>query len=126
MSRFRPGIIYWKQNGALSRPPPCKGRVIHMPESISPYALLCASRPKPAPTLVTAYDLYSQAQQGQEHSAPPEAPAPIPTQADTTARQPPLRPLSSVPARRTHYIADIQSRHSAALRHTPMQPHPLT
>ena len=113
MSRFRPGIIYWKQNGALSRPPPWKGRVIHMPESISPYALLCASRPKPAPTLVTAYDLYSQAQQRQEQSAP-------------TARQPPLRPLSSVPARRTHYIADIHSRHSAALRHTPMQPHPLT
>lgn len=95
-----------------------------MLESISPYALLCVSRPKPVPTIVTAYDLYSQAQQRREQS--PQTPAPAAVQADMPAEPPSPRPLSTVPARRTHYIADIQSRHSAALRRTPMQNHPLT
>lgn len=102
-----------------------KGGVIRMLESISPYALLCASRPKPAPTIVTAYDLYSQAQQRREQSS--ETPAPAAAQvADAPAEPSSPRPLSTVPVRRTHYIADIQSRHSAALRRTPMQNHPLT
>ena len=96
-----------------------------MLESISPYALLCASKPKPAPTIVTAYDLYSQAQQRREQIPPPQAPAAA-AQADTPAVQSPPPLLSSVPARRTHYIAGIQSRHSAALRRAPMQNHPLT
>ena len=95
-----------------------------MLESISPYALLCASRPKPAPTIVTAYDLYSQAQQRREQS--PEMPAPAAVQADMPAEPSSPRPLSTVPVHRTHYIADIQSRHSAALRRTPMQNHLLT
>ena len=96
-----------------------------MLESISPYALLCASKPKPAPTIVTAYDLYSQAQQRREQIPPPQAPA-APAQAGTPAVHSPPLPLSSVPTRRTHYIAGIQSRHSAALRRAPMQNHPLT
>lgn len=90
-----------------------------MLESISPYALLCASKPRPAPTVVTAYDLYSQAQQRWEQ-------VPAAVQADTPAAPPPPPPPASVPARRTHYIADIQSRHSAALQRAPMQNHPLT
>ena len=96
-----------------------------MPESISPYALLCACKPKPAPTIVTAYDLYSQAQQSREQTAPPDAPTPA-VQEGASAAQPPPRPLSSVPARRTHYIADIKARHSAAIRRAPMQNPPLT
>lgn len=95
-----------------------------MIESISPYALLCASKPKPAPTVVTAYDLYSQAQQSREQAVPANAPAPAVQ--EIAAAQSPARSISSVPARRTHYIADIQSRHSAATRRTPMQSHPLT
>lgn len=95
-----------------------------MLESVSPYALLCASRPKPAHTIVTTYDLYSQAQQRREQS--PETPAPAAVQAGMPTEPSPPRPLSTVPVRRTHYIADIQSRHSAALRRAPMQNHPLT
>ena len=94
-----------------------------MPESISPYALLCACKPKPAPTVVTAYDLYSQAQRSPEPSAPPGAPAA--PQADAPAPPQPY-PRRAAPAQRTHYIADIQSRHSAALRRAPMQSRPLT
>ena len=97
-----------------------------MLESVSPYALLCASKPKPAPTIVTAYDLYSQSQQNQAQISPPQTPAPAAAQADTPAGQSTPNLPSSVPARRTHYIADIQARHSAAIRRAPMQNHPLT
>lgn len=92
-----------------------------MLQSVSPYALLCASKPKPAPTIVTPYDLYSQAQQSREQSAPPDAPLPAAVQASPAA-QPPARPPYSVPARRTHYIADIQSRHCTAARRAQNQP----
>lgn len=98
--------------------------VTRMIESISPYALLCASKPKHAPTVVTAYDLYSQAQQSREQPVPANVPAP--SAQETATALPPARPLSSVPSRRTHYIADIQSRHSAATQRTPMHSHPLT
>ena len=102
-----------------------KGRVIRMLESISPYALLCASKPKPAPTIVTAYDLYSQAQHSREQASAPEAPAPA-VRAEGSAAQSAPRPIPSMPDRRTHYIADIKARHSAAVRRAPMQNRPLT
>lgn len=98
-----------------------------MLENLSPYALLCACKPKPTPTLVTAYDLYSQAQ-----SAAKAAAAPAPS-TDTQQREEPKPAVSSpaslpfsVPNQRTHYIAGIRSRHSAAVRSAPMQPSALT
>ena len=97
-----------------------------MPESISPYALLCASKPKPAPTLVTAYDLYSQAQRRSDQTAAQSAPVPAAVQADMQIPPPAPRPHVFVPAGRTHYIADIKARHSAACRRAPMQNQPLT
>lgn len=86
-----------------------------MLQSISPYALLCASKPKPAPVIVTPYDLYSREIQRQDSPN------------DEYAAQQPAPPLPMQPAsaaRRTHYIADIQSRHSAAIRSAAVQ-HPL-
>lgn len=94
-----------------------------MLQSISPYALLCASKPKPTPTIVTAYDLYSQAQCG-EQTAVSHPPVPSPVRPAPPAVQPAQNPPAS--ARRTHYIADIKARHSAAIRRAPMQNQPLT
>ena len=86
-----------------------------MLQSISPYALLCASKPKPAPVIVTPYDLYSRESWRQERPDDESA-------AQPPAPPPPMQPTSL--ARRTHYIADIQSRHSAAIRNAAVQ-HPL-
>ena len=83
-----------------------------MPQSVSPYALLQASKPKSAPTVVTAYDHYSAMQ-----SCPPpaqqavEPPAEPPQEESRTSASMPL-----VPCGRTHYIEQIRSRHSAAVR----------
>ena len=86
-----------------------------MLDSISPYALLQASKPKAAPTVTTAYDCYSALQ-----SCPP------PAQQTQTTPQPqeeavrePAQDASAVPPAlrgRTHYIEQIRSRHSAAVR----------
>lgn len=86
-----------------------------MLDSISPYALLRASMPKPAPTVVTAYDLFSSAQQAAAaHASAPQVPAAPPCAQDDTT---PSSAVRLPPERRTHYIADIKTRHSAALRH---------
>lgn len=76
-----------------------------MPFSVSPYELLRSSIPRPAPTTVTPYDLYSAVLTRQEPAAPPE-PLPQP------AVHQPEQPLP--PVRRTHYIADIRARHEQA------------
>ena len=88
-----------------------------MPESISPYALLRASKPKPAPTVITPYDLYSAAQAHPyqpEQPAPPSAEPPVPRHDYA-----PARPLPRIPSGRTHYIADIHARHNQAMRRQP-------
>jgi len=74
--------------------------------TVSPYALLCASRPQPAPSVVTPYDLYSSVHQ--EHAAA------MPAAAEPPAA--PSIPIQTLPAapRKTHYIADIHARHSTA------------
>ena len=85
-----------------------------MPNSISPYALLCASKPKSAPSIVTTYDLYSAAQQPTVHEK-----APSPTPADYASHKCQPLPYSSASApSRTHYIADIQRRHRQAIQKT--------
>ena len=96
-----------------------------MPDSVSPYALLRASMPRPADTMVTAYDLYSVAQQvpaAQPSAAPPAAAQPC---AQNLPQTSPPAALPS-PSRRTHYIADIKTRHSAALRHAALHNQPLS
>ena len=88
-----------------------------MPNSISPYALLCASKPKSAPSIVTAYDLYSAAQQPTVHEK-----ALSPTPADYASRKSQPLPYSSASASsRTHYIADIQRRHRQAIQKTSLK-----
>ena len=109
-----------------------------MLESVSPYALLRASIPKPVSSTSTAYDLFSVAQSAAQASpavqeAPPLRPSPSAQPApanepDDASRQasdePPIvapqrTPAAPrIPAKRTHYISDIQSRHSAAVRRT--------
>ena len=65
---------------------------------ISPYALLTASRPKSAASIVTPYDLYSAVQNREDMPSPP-----------------PESPASPAPVR-THYIRDIGQRHNNAVR----------
>lgn len=98
-----------------------------MLETVSPYALLRASIPKKSGGAATAYDLYSLAQTDQAVEAPPvfDPPAPqtVPEETPAPAAEAPSpsapRPMpSTVPTRRTHYISDIQSRHSAAANRT--------
>ena len=93
-----------------------------MLDSISPYALLQASKPRQPAVVTTAYDLFSAAQ-----SAPPSARAvpgercreeqPIaPSGESTPAMSGPHAAMPLVPRARTHYISDIKRRHSEALR----------
>lgn len=86
-----------------------------MLDSISPYALLQASKPKGTPTVTTAYDCYSALQ-----SCPPPAQQaePLPVPQEEAAREPTQESavMPFVPRGRTHYIEQIRSRHSAAVR----------
>ena len=76
-----------------------------MPARISPYALLSASKPKTASSTPSPYDLYSRAQE--QANDIPHTMQPIP--------EPVMNPPIPVPAKkRTHYISDINTRHSMA------------
>ena len=75
-----------------------------MTQSVSPYTLLCASKPDCTPTVGITYDLYSQAHQANAVSVSPAACVP-----ESKPNQPAQRPC-----RKTHYIADIQARHGSA------------
>ena len=102
-----------------------------MLESVSPYALLRASIPKPVSSPATAYDLFSVAQSTAQDapiarsspSVQPAADAPDAV-AQQVAGEPPapvpqrMPAAPRIPAKRTHYISDIQTRHSAAVRRT--------
>jgi len=98
-----------------------------MPSSLSPYALLKASKPRQMPTVITTYDLFSTAQM-EPHSmssATEQAEAsPVnPRIQEYERNQTPFSPLY-IPksTQRTHYIADIHARHNAAGCHSPMRP----
>lgn len=85
-----------------------------MTSPISPYALLCASKPKPTPSIVTSYDLFSAAQQQAQSLHPdPQVAQPI-----RDVSSPAVAAVSPVQHRRTHYIADIRNRHSQAAKGT--------
>ena len=91
-----------------------------MVDMLSPYELLRLSKPKPAPTHVTAYDLYSTARSSAPQSEPIQTePAPPPPAHDA---QPEDLPVSLPPVRRTHYISDIKSRHDRASRRSSFHP----
>lgn len=94
-----------------------------MLQSISPYALLCASKPKQPRSITTPYDLFSLSQTG---GAPQSAP---PQQEAAPAANMPARgqsePAALSPAKRTHYIADIHARHANAMRRAPQSSNPL-
>lgn len=96
-----------------------------MLESISPYELLKRSKPKPPAAYVTDYDLYSAAQQGEPFPKTqpfPDQSMPAAVPAASLTRQ--TMPMHALPARpsasKTHYIADIKTRHSRAAKHTRM------
>lgn len=78
-------------------------------DAVSPYALLCLSRPKQTPTVVTPYDLYSQA--AFQSCPPAEESAPIPAAQVCNSAAPIFAPPAPV---RTHYISDIHTKHGAA------------
>ena len=86
-----------------------------MLDSISPYALLCASKPKQQTSQPTPYDLYSAAQ---HHAALPETvkePVSLPQERPYEAQRS-AASLSSAQQKRTHYISDIHARHTSAAR----------
>lgn len=91
-----------------------------MLDFISPYELLCQSKPRQIPTFVTPYDLYSRAGQSYVHPMPPE-PAAAPS-------MPPTSAAFDAPAagRHTHYISDIHARHSTAGKNVVLSNIPLT
>lgn len=93
-----------------------------MAEPVSPYELLRMSKPKPAPTVVTAYDLYSAAQSQSPQSAEPPRQAPEPPREPERQEPPPAPPVFAPPVRRTHYIADIKSRHEMASHRSSLRP----
>lgn len=92
-----------------------------MLDSISPYELLKASKPKGTPTITTAYDLYSAAQSVSPSIVVPAAVS-TPPPPDVQEPAAPRIPATTVPTRRTHYIADIQSRHNLAQRRAAGRP----
>ena len=75
-------------------------------QSLSPYALLRASRPKLPET--SQYDLYSLSQMNSPLSAPS-------VQQESIAWES-LPHTQAAPVRQTHYIADIHTRHASAMR----------
>lgn len=106
-----------------------------MSQTLSPYALLQASKPKPAPTITTAYDLYSAVQSAPPAANPAAAPNALSSLPPSSSVIPPevpadqeQRPAAArmplVPPKRTHYIADIKNRHNAALRRSASFPRP--
>lgn len=110
-----PASVILNESGTAACDAPPREEEYFMLDSISPYALLQASKPKGIPTVTTAYDCYS-ALQSCPPSAQQEEPAPPPQE---EAVREPVREASAmplVPRSRTHYIEQIRSRHSAAAR----------
>lgn len=92
-----------------------------MPSYISPYALLCASKPKSPSAVTSQYDLFSLAQTGGAFANASMQPR-DPAEADLPASA--MQP-ASVPVQRTHYISDIHARHTKASMHAPQSSSPL-
>ncbi|MBE5800099.1 MAG: hypothetical protein E7321_09155 [Clostridiales bacterium] len=106
------------------RMPLSERKLMNMPQNISPYALLCQSKPKPVYTPPTPYDLYSLTVRERQTAddITPDSTSFFGSSGSQTpiTADPPLNP-----GRRTHYIADIHARHSAAFQHSPQSSRPL-
>lgn len=89
-----------------------------MQESFSPYALLKASIPKKPNTLTTSYDLFSTSAQGIPPYLPPTDSSPVSSsslqETSPSTHNKDNNQAYALSRPRTHYIADIQSRHNAA------------
>lgn len=83
-----------------------------MLDSISPYALLRASKPQAPEVFTTAYDRFSAAQHQTSSQYPVEA------MHHTVPFSEPQPDTNSAPIRRTHYIADIHAKHTCAVKRT--------
>lgn len=99
-----------------------------MTESISPYALLCACKPKSTPAFSTNYDLYSAAQQ----TVPPadgtgihQQHTPVPAEAGKEHDQTGSISYTNT-ARKTHYISDIHTRHRQAVKRSTLTTGPIS
>lgn len=79
-----------------------------MLDQISPYALLCASKPKQRTVYTLPYDLYSAVQHEKERDSSVSA-----MQATMQIQE---TPAQFSREKRTHYIADIHSRHMQAIQ----------
>ena len=83
---------------------------------MSPYALLCASKPKQPSCATAEYDLFSLSQaDATSSSAEPRGSTQSAAMLDMQA-SPTLSASNNLP--RTHYISDIKNRHAKAIRHT--------
>ena len=97
-----------------------------MIDSLSPYALLQASKPRQPKVVTTAYDLFSAAQSSPaptgnishelSHKRTCEAVSAAPKDETPSPSRIPAASMPLVPKARTHYISDIKRRHSEALR----------
>ena len=86
---------------------------------VSPYELLCASKPQPRPCVVMPYDLYSRIQQE------PAVPVPASVSLPPDHPQPAASAVSLPVARKTHYISEIHTKHTAAGRRAAFIHEPL-
>lgn len=85
-----------------------------MLETISPYQLLQASRPKSPPRSSAAVQSAPSDSAYIPQPSSSGLPSSIPQAAEPFTKAPAYEP-----AKRTHYISDIHSRHSAAQRYLP-------
>lgn len=85
--------------------------------SVSPYALLSASKPKQMPSIASAYDLFSTAQN--LTGALPST-QPLPEKHSDSHSCPAIQTGFLPSQRKTRYIADIHTRHTFAAKHTSM------
>lgn len=86
--------------------------------SVSPYALLSACKPRPYQANTSRYDLYSIVQDQPQSPVIEELAEKKPAEAQTL----PVSSASQIAAsRKTHYVSDIKTKHSAALLRTSLK-----
>lgn len=78
--------------------------------AVSPYQLLVACKVKQDSPVWAPYDLYSATLSSQPDTSNSSTDTPVPLPAFEPVLSPPRQPQP-----RTHYIADIKKRHTAAL-----------
>ena len=99
-----------------------------MTNSPSPYALLCACKPKPIPSFSTEYDLYSASQhtESKTNDVPVSISKPMSAESGIPHTRSENSACSNASIRKTHYISDIHSRHHQAIRRSTLMNHPIS